>query len=80
MTDAGIQDGDLLVVDRSITPLPGMVVIATVNGEFTVKRYRKQGDRVWLEPGNKDYPAIEIGPDTEFQVFGVVRWRIGAVV
>jgi DNA polymerase V len=79
MIDVGIQDGDLLVVDRSVEPKSGKIVIATVNGEFTVKRYKKLRDRVWLEPANKDYPVIEILEETEFQVFGVVRWRIGAM-
>ena len=52
MKDAGILDGDLLVVDRAAKPVNGSVVIVAVNGEYTVKRLRRCPDCVWLEPAN----------------------------
>ena len=59
MTGAGIGDGDLLVVDRSLTPASGDGVIAAVDGEFTVKRFVKEKDgTVELQPANPNYPAF----------------------
>ena len=58
MRDAGILDGDLLVVDRSAKPDNGCVVVVAVNGEYTVKRLRRGPDCVWLEPANSRYQPI----------------------
>ena len=73
MTGAGIHHDDLLIVDRSRTPLPGNVVIACVDGEFTVKRLRKTGTGLELAPENPDYPHIPITHETDFEVWGVVQ-------
>jgi len=73
MVGAGIHHNDLLVVDRSQTPRPGNVVIACVDGEFTVKRLRKTETGLELAPENSDYQPIAITPDTDFEVWGVVR-------
>ncbi len=51
MRDAGVLDGDLLVVDRAAKPVNGSVVVVAVNGEYTVKRLRRGPDCVWLDPG-----------------------------
>lgn len=72
MTGAGIQDGDLLVVDRSLDPKDKNVVIAAVNGELTVKRIRIRRKKVFLEPENVNYSPQEISEDSDFQVWGVV--------
>ena len=81
MIGAGIQDGDLLVVDRSLTPAHGDIIIAAVDGEFTVKTYRtglkvgKDGRRhrfVALEPANPNYPTITITTGHELLTFGKV--------
>ncbi len=72
MEGAGIHDGDLLVVDRSIEPRSGNVVIAVVNGELTVKRLRIRRGKPLLEPENSKYPVQEIKQETEFEVWGVV--------
>ena len=53
MKDAGIFDGDLLIVDKSIDPADGKIAICYVNGEFTVKRIKKDKDEVWLLPANE---------------------------
>jgi DNA polymerase V len=76
MKDAGILDGDLLVVDRAAKPVNGSVVIVAVNGEYTVKRLRRCSDCVWLEPANPRYQPIRVGIGEELHVFGVVRHAI----
>lgn len=72
MLGAGIHDGDVLVVDRAITPAHGQVVIAVVDGEFTVKRLHQQGGSVRLTAENADYPDITFRDGQELQIWGVV--------
>ncbi|MCG7602056.1 S24 family peptidase [Halomonas sp. McH1-25] len=64
--------GDILVVDRSITPRPGHILAALVDGEVIVKRYELVGNRPYLCSGNSRYAPIPLG-DNECQVWGVVR-------
>jgi len=70
MVGKGIYDGDLLVVDRSLDPKDGDVVIANVDGEFTVKTLRKKGGRIGLQPANDKYPTIVLSGASELKVFG----------
>lgn len=80
MTGAGIHDGDLLLVDRSLQPVSGCVVIASVNGDFTVKRLGRSCDgSPVLLPDNPDYDSIHIEPDSEFEVWGVVLYAVHKV-
>ncbi len=72
MTGAGIFDGDILVVDRSLEPRDGDVVIACIDNEFTVKRLRRYPDRVVLQAENPAVPSIEVVGDIELVLFGVV--------
>ena len=72
MSGAGVQDGDLLVVDRSLEPEDGSMVIACVDGEFTVKTYRQDRGGVRLEAANPAYPPIRFSGEMELRVFGVV--------
>ena len=74
-TEAAILEGDYLVVDRSLAPRDGQIVVACLDGENTVKRLRRCNGRVWLEPENARFPAIEVGPEREFTVWGVVVGR-----
>lgn len=76
MKGAGIHAGDILIVDRSIEPTSGKIVIAVVSGEFTVKRIRLIGQEIWLEPENPNYPPMRIDPSWEFQIWGVVTYVI----
>ena len=76
MVGAGIQDGDLLVVDRSATPSHRLVVIAVVDGEFTVKRLHKRAGRIKLLSENPEYPPIEFSDGQELQIWGVVTYVI----
>ncbi len=76
MKDAGILDGDLLVVDRAAKPVNGSVVVVAVNGEYTVKRLRRGPDCVWLDPANPKYQPLCVSIGEELHVFGVVRHAI----
>lgn len=76
MTGAGIDDGDILVVDRSVTVTNGAIIIASINGEFTVKRLDKQNGRVRLLPENPLFSPIEITPGIGAEFFGVVTYVI----
>ena len=79
MINAGIHDGDMLIVDRAIEPVSGKIVIAALDGELTVKRLSTRGGRVRLLPENPDYPVIEIGTEQELVIWGVVIHVIHAV-
>jgi DNA polymerase V len=79
MTGAGIFDGDLLVVDRSLPASDNKIIIAIVNGEFTVKRIRKQGEKLFLLPENPAYKEMPITSDLDFKVWGVVLYTIHKV-
>ena len=72
MVGAGISDGDLLVVDRSLRPADGDVIIASVDGDFTVKTYRRDKSGVRLEPANPNYPVIRLRAGQELDYFGKV--------
>ncbi len=72
MAGAGIHEDDLLVVDRSLRPASGDVIIASVDGEFTVKTYRRDKNGVRLEPANPDFPVIRLKPGQELDYFGKV--------
>ena len=72
MLGAGIRPGDILVADRSLTPLDGSIVIACVDNEFTVKILRHDDAGFRLEPANRKYKAIRLDGDRELRIFGVV--------
>lgn len=72
MIDAGIADGDEIIVDRGLRPTSGAVVVAAVDGEFTIKRFIAEGDHGVLRAENPDYPDLYLGPETDFEIFGVV--------
>ena len=72
MIGAGIHAGDLLIVDRSLSPSNGRIVIAVVNGELTVKKLFKEKSSLYLMPENPSYPCIEINEDMDFMIWGVV--------
>ena len=79
MASAGIFDQDLLIVDRSKKKPNGKVVIASLNGEFTLKRLAQTRESFELQPENPDYPSIPISVDDDFQIWGVVRHVIHKV-
>ena len=76
MVDAGIQDGDILVVDRSLPPEDGRVVIAVLDGELAVKRLRLRDGRPRLLAENGDHSFRELAEGTDFAVWGVVTFAL----
>ena len=72
MTGAGILSGDILVVDRAAEPASGKIVIAALQGEFTVKRLKIAKDKITLMPENPNYEPLEISPDIDMEIWGVV--------
>jgi DNA polymerase V len=79
MMNAGINDGDIAVIDRSLEPQSGDIVVAFVNDEFTIKYLdltHKDEGYIELQPANPNYKPIRINPDDNFEVWGVVVWTI----
>ena len=72
MIDAGLDDNDLLVIDRSLEPANNKIAVCFLDGEFTVKRLRVEGKEVWLQPENPNYPIIKITEDNDFVIWGIV--------
>ena len=79
MVDAGINEGDLLIIDRSLTPHDGNIAVCFIDGDFTVKRLSMRGNGLFLTPANADYPELPVNEDSNFQVWGVVSHIIKRV-
>ena len=76
MLGAGIHDGDLLIVDRSLEALSGKVVIAALDGDLLVKTLSRKNGKAFLMPANPDYPAIEITNREYVHIWGVLTYCI----
>lgn len=76
MLDAGILNGDLLIVDRSLEVINNSIVVAYIDGDFTVKRIRKNKNKLFLQAENNKYQPIEITEEMDFELFGVVAHAI----
>ena len=76
MTGAGMQRGDVLIVDRSIKAANGKIIVAVVDGEMVVRRYSQTMNKVLLLPENEKFKAIEVGEFTAYQCWGVVTCTI----
>ncbi len=76
MTLAGISDGDLLIIDKSKTPVNGSIVVCLIDGDFTVKRLHKKGNQFYLMPENDKYQPIKIKPENDVTIWGVVTYTI----
>lgn len=76
MRGAGIHSGDILVVDKALEPVNGKIIVAILDGEFTVKRIVFDGSGITLLPENASYLPIKVQPESEFQVWGVVTYVI----
>ncbi len=79
MIDAGIHDGDLLIVDRAVEPHSGAVAIVAVGGELTVKRLSISGGQFSLVPANPNYPAIAVSESEGVHIWGVCKHVIHAL-
>ena len=80
MINSGIHSGDILVVDRSLDPKDGSIVIAVINGELTVKRLSRKNGNLSLVPENPNYKKIDITAEMSFEVWGVVSSVIHKVI
>jgi DNA polymerase V len=72
MIEAGIHPGDLLIVDRAISPTSGKIVIAVIDGELTVKRVQQGKDKLLLVPCNRKYAPLQVHAEMDFRIWGVV--------
>ena len=79
MQNAGIFSGDVMVVDRALEPKNNTIVLAVLDGEFTVKRIQKKGSQLFLKPENETFNPIEITEEIDFKVWGVVTHIIHKV-
>ena len=79
MIGAGLEDGDLLVIDRSKNPENGKIAVCLIDGDFTVKRIKKEGGGFYLMPENSKYKPIKLREENELIVWGVVEYVIKKV-
>jgi len=79
MREAGVEDGDLLVIDKSLNYKDQALAVCCLNGEFTLKRIKKGPDGVWLMPANRDYPPIPVDEEDDFTIWGIVTYIIKKV-
>ncbi len=78
MIDKGIGDGDLLIIDKSLTPQEGNIIVAYIDGEFTLKTLHYDSDEhcYWLLPANENYSPIKVTEENNFIIWGVVTHNI----
>ncbi len=79
MKDAGISDGDLLVIDKALEPTDGCVAVCAIDGEFTLKRLAVEKDGIYLMPANAEFKPIRITEENDFLVWGVVAYVVHKV-
>lgn len=72
MVDSGINEGDLLIIDRSLDPHDGNIAVCFIDGDFTVKRILVNNDGISLVPANRKYPVIKVPKESNFMIWGVV--------
>ena len=76
MNNAGIYNNDLLIIDRSINATPGRIVVALIDGEFTLKRLIKKENNYYLKADKENYPAINLYEYIDIQIWGVATYSI----
>ena len=78
MTDASLNDGDLVLIDRSLEPRDNDAVLVFIDGEFTMKfvSVDKETQTVWLVPANAGFPRMQVTPESDFRIWGVVTYSI----
>lgn len=80
MTGAGIDDGDILVIDRSLEPSDNKIAICFIDGEFTVKKIKIIDKKLFLHPENEAYQPIEVLEENEFMIWGIVTYVIKKMI
>ena len=76
MQDAGIYEGDIMIVDKAVEPGNNCIAVCTIDSEFTVKRINKIGEKLFLMPANKAFKPIEISEYANFIIWGIVTYVI----
>ena len=76
MKGAGIDDGDIMVIDRSIEPRNNKIAVCLIDGEFTVKRIKKTKEELLLMPENNDFQPIKVTEENQFVIWGIVTYVI----
>lgn len=76
MTDAGIADKDLLIIDKSLEPTDGKIAVCIIDGEFMLKRLKVNKEGIWLMPANKDFKPTKITEHNDFEIWGIVTHSI----
>ena len=76
MINAGIKDKDLIIVDKSLTARPGNIIIAMIDGEFTIKRLSIKNNELYLKAENHNYPDFRFKNHIDVQIWGVVIYSI----
>ena len=79
MVDDGFDEGDIVVVDRSLEPTNNSTAVCFIDGEFTIKKIRQEKACLYLMPANKEYKPIKVTAENEFMVWGVVTYIIKKV-
>lgn len=79
MIGAGLNNGDLLIIDKSLEPTNGRIAVCFIDGEFTVKRIRIEKDVIWLVAENRNYPPIKVTCENDFTIWGIVTNVIKSV-
>ncbi len=76
MKNIGINDGDLLVIDKSIEPIDNKIAVCYIDGEFTLKRIKLEKNQCWLIPENENYKTIKVTEENDFLIWGIVTYVI----
>ena len=76
MVDDGVDDGDLLIIDKSAEPFDGALAVCYLDGEFTLKRVKKETDHILLVPANSSFQPIKVSKEDDFMIWGIVRYLI----
>lgn len=76
LEEAGVTEGDILVIDKSLKPENGDMCVCYLDGEFTLKFIRFTENEIWLIPANQEYSPIRVTPDNHFMIWGVVTYTI----
>lgn len=79
MTGAGIDDGNILVIDRSLEPLNNKIAVCFIDGDFTVKRISIEKDCVYLVPENKNYQPIKVTEENQLLIWGIVTFVVKSI-
>lgn len=76
MIEEGIEEGDIIVIDRSVEPCEGDLAVCCIDGDFTLKRLHLEKDCAWLIPSNETFDPIFVTPENRFIIWGVVTYTI----